>query len=351
MKNRADACIMIYVRRKNADGKGDGAVNTVKIWFTGFWKSFDVRNNMFTQILEKKYRLEITPEAPDFLICSPLGRPYEYERFDCPRIMYTGEFLSADFNAVDYFIGYDDISFADRSFRFPLFLYNDTHGTYESSAPITKDEAREIVKEKKYFCNYIFGHDTAIGKREEILYKLMEYKRVECAGKHLNNMPDGKVYTMWTNRTMRRESKFTISAESVCYPGFTSEKICDAFRNHSVPIYYGDPNVGAVFNGKAFVNCHDYRSIDDAVKKVIELDNDDDQYTEMLCQPRYLDEDYENRMYRELEAYLYHIFDQTREEAYRRPRFYRAGWHETYLKEYNRYMLSVPHRLLKKMKL
>ena len=42
------------------------------------------------------------------------------------------------------------------------------------------------------------------------------------------------------------------------------------------------------------------------------------------------------------------IFDQDVEEAYRRPRFYRSGWHETYLKEYNKYMLSVPHRILKK---
>ena len=326
-------------------------MKTLKIWFTGFWKSFDIKNNMFTQILEKKYQLNISPDNPDFLICSPLGRPYEYENFDCPRIMYTGEFLSADFNAVDYFIGFDEISFADRSFRFPLFLYNDNYGKYECSEPVTRDVAESILKEKKYFCNYIFGHDTAIGKREEILHDLMDYKRVECAGKHLNNMPDGKVYTMRTNKIIRKESKFTISAESVSYPGFTSEKICDAFRNFSIPIYYGDPTIGDVFNNKAFINCHNFKSIDDAVKRVIEIDNDDELYIEMLCQPRYLENDYENMMYHRLAEYLYSIFDQSREEAYRRPRFYRAGWHETYLKEYNRYMLSYPHRLLKKLKI
>lgn len=320
-----------------------------KIWFTGFWNSFNINENMFTQILKKKYDIEITPDDPDFVICSPLGRPYEYIKYDCPRIMYTGEFLSADFNAIDYFIGYDDISFGDRNFRFPLFLYNDVNGRYDNSQPLSKEAAIEELKKKKYFCNYIFGHDTALGIREKILYQLQDYKRVECAGKHKNNMPNGETVTIRTKGKVISVSKFTITAESVCYPGYTSEKINDAFLNRSIPIYYGDPTVGKTFNTKAFINVYDYPSIEDAVKKVIEIDNDDDLYIEMLTQDKYIINNYESNMYHQLEEYLWHIFDQEKEQAYRRPRFYRAGWHEQYLKEYNKHMLSVPHRLLKKL--
>lgn len=324
-------------------------MKTIKIWFTGFWKSFDKNNNMFTQIISEKYDIQVTPNSPDFVICSPLGEVYEYMNFDCPRIMYTGEFLSADFNAIDYFIGFDDISFADRSFRFPLFLYNDNNGIYDNSGNLTRDEAYIEFKKKEYFCNYIFGHDTAIGKREEILYELMKYKRVECAGKHFNNMPGNEIYTIRTKRVLMNKCKFTIAAESVCYPGFTSEKIGDAFECRTIPIYYGDPNVGKCFNNNAFVNCHEFNSIEEAVNKVIEIDTNDELYVDMLSQSRYLEEGYDEKMYNKLKEYLFNIFDQTKEEAYRRPRFYRAGWHETYLKEYNKFNKSIPHRILRKL--
>ena len=84
-------------------------MKTVKLYFTGFWEDFDNENNLFTRILRKRYDIVIDPVDPDFLICSPLGRPYEYMNYSCPRIMYTGEFISADFTAIDYFIGYDGI--------------------------------------------------------------------------------------------------------------------------------------------------------------------------------------------------------------------------------------------------
>ncbi len=43
-----------------------------------------------------------------------------------------------------------------------------------------------------------------------------------------------------------------------------------------------------VYNPKAFINCHDYDSFDDVVKKVIELDNNDDEYLKMLKEPAFI---------------------------------------------------------------
>ena len=323
-------------------------MKTIKIHFTGFWKSFNPKDNMFTYILSKRYNVVLDSVNPDFVICSPLGEPYEYIKFDCPRIMYTGEFLSADFNAIDYFIGYDNIDFGDRSFRFPLFLWSDD-GNYLPSEPITRDQAVNELKNKDLFCNYIFGHDTALGVREKILEILEQYKRVECAGKHRNNMPDNEIYTIRTKRQIMQRCKFSITAESVCYPGYTSEKIVDAFRAKTIPIYFGDPTISNDFNMNSFVDVLQYPSVEKAVERVIEIDKNDDLYIDMMCEYRYLVANYEETMFKKLEGYLYHIFDQDKEEAYRRPRFYRAGWHETYLKEYNKHMLSVPHRILKKL--
>ena len=323
-------------------------MKTIKIHFTGFWENFDHNHNMFTSILRRRYNVVLDSTDPDFLICSPLGKPYEYMRYDCPRIMYTGEFISADFTALDYFIGYDDISFGDRAFRFPLFLFND-EAVSTPSVPLSRDEAYRILKSKKYFCNYIFGHDTALGIREQILEGLSAYKRVECAGTHRNNMPNGLTFNMQSKIPFMEQCKFTIAAESVCYPGFTSEKIGHAFQTHTIPIYFGDPDIHKDFNENAFIDYSRFSSVEELVKKVIEVDQNDDLYIEMLCQHRYNLAEYEEHIFKKLEEFLFHIFDQPREEAYRRPRFYRSYWHESYLKEYSKSLDSIPYRLARKI--
>jgi hypothetical protein len=264
--------------------------------------------------------------------------------------MYTGEYLSADFTAIDYFIGFDDINFGDRMFRLPLYLYSD-HCQFPPADPPTYDQAAKILKSKEYFCNYIFGHQTQMGIREQILDGLAAYRRVECAGTHRNNMPDGLTLNIHNKFDFMRKCKFSISAESVCYPGFTSEKIGHAFRTNSIPIYYGDPDVTKDFNENAFVNYSSFENVDALVKRVIELDQNDDLYIEMLCQHRYVQANFEAVMLEKFTQYLYNIFDQDKEEAYRRPRYYRSQWHENYLKEFNRMQTALPYRLLRKLKL
>ena len=143
-------------------------MKTVKIHFVGFWIGFKNDDNMFYNILRKRYNVVLDDKDPDFLICSPLGTPFEYMKYDCPRIMYTGEYISADFTAIDYFIGFDNISYGDRAFRLPLYLYSDSL-EYPPSEPLTHDQAVNILKSKEYFCNYIFGHQTQQGIREQIL--------------------------------------------------------------------------------------------------------------------------------------------------------------------------------------
>ncbi|MBR5278307.1 MAG: hypothetical protein IKU23_03475 [Clostridia bacterium] len=318
----------------------------IKLHFVGFWKDFSFDDNMFVNILKKRYVVVNDSINPDFLICSPLCKPFEYMKYDCPRIMYTGEFISPDFTAIDYFIGFDDIQFGDRALRFPLFLYSRTAKTTKIET-LDKDAAAKELKSKEYFCNYIFGHDTALGKREAILEQLQKYKRVECAGTHRNNMPNGQTFNMATKRAFMRKCKFTIAAESVCYPGFTSEKIGHAYNEYTIPIYFGDPDILKVFNKSSFVDCYN-NSIETAIEKVIEIDNNDDLYIDMLCENRYNIANYEEHMYEKLEAFLYNIFDQDKDMAYRRPRFYRSGEHESYLKEYNKLQNKLSYKIFKK---
>gem|GEM_PF-4856761 len=63
----------------------------VRIRFVGFWDDFNTEDNFFTQILQRRYRVEIS-DTPDYIIYSCIGsRRKDFLKYDCVRIFYTGE--------------------------------------------------------------------------------------------------------------------------------------------------------------------------------------------------------------------------------------------------------------------
>lgn len=311
----------------------------IKIDFCGFWDGFNKTENLLSDILKERYEIEIS-EHPDFLIVSTSGRPFSYMDQDCVRVLYTGEPLTPDFNVFDYAIGFDNIVFPDskgenRYYRYPLCFYH-FNQVKQLFRGLTEQEARAALVEKRYFCNFIYGHRSAKGEREAILDALQKYKRVESAGSFMNNMPDRKVVPFTNEKVeFQRKCKFTIACESIRYPGFVTEKLVDPFSAHSVPIYYGNPTVEAEFNPEAMINLNGFSTIEEGVERVMQVDQDDELYLKMLIAPKLISEDYLDRLYEGLKEFLFHIFDQEKEEAYRRLRFYVQKHYEDCLREYS----------------
>ena len=328
-------------------------MKTIRINFTGFWPTFDKSTNLFVDILKEKYDVQLS-DKPDFLIVSPLGEPFAYMNYDCVRILFTGEPLAPDFNVFDYAIGFDRIVMPDaygdnRFFRYPLCFF-DINKSRKCADGLTREKAKELLAEKKHFCNFIFGHRSAKGEREAILDALQRYKRVESAGSFLNNMPDGKAVPFTEEKIhFLRSCKFTIACESISYPGFITEKLIDPFYAGSVPVYYGDPNVELDFNPEAMVHIRSFSSLEDAVERIIKLDQDDEAYIQMLMEPKMISTDYFDALHNDLRQFLFRIFNQDKEDAYRRLRFYIQQHHEDCLKEYAAYCRSITHHTRKKV--
>lgn len=306
----------------------------IKINYIGFWSNFNKEDNFFSNILRKRYKVVIS-DNPDFVIISALCKPFEYMRFDCVRILYSGEPLHPDFNVFDYAIGFDNITFDDRYLLFPYFLLN-KEKALSCKAP-NQESVKNILSNKEFFCNFIYSHESPNGERNQILETLSKYKRVECPCSYKNNMENNwKVQYTVDKIDFIDRCKFTIAFESFSHTGFLTEKIRDAFVGNSIPIYYGDPNVGRVFNENAFINCNRYSSFDDVLQKVIEIDNDDEKYLKMLSAPKYIQTDYVQKKYKELEDFLFNIFDQKPKDAFRRYKEFAAKEHEENLKDYMR---------------
>ena len=306
---------------------------TVKIKLLGFWSSFKPEKYLIFQLLEQKYDVKFVDSDPDFVVCSIFGNRYEYLKYPQVRIMISGENFIPDFNYVDYAISSYPIKFYDRSFRLPFYFVDFTprREIQEKNRKYTKD----ILKDKVYFANFIASHDSEFGLRGEAFKKLSEYKRVESCGTLFNNMPDGLCVKRSNNtkQEIQKKSKFTLCFESTRHEGFITEKIIDAFYNDTIPIYYGSSDVTEIFNPNAFINCSDYVSFDEIVKKVIELDNNDDLYLKMLSEPIFNDPHYYDNLISSLETFLYNIFDQDPDKAYRRSRVYSPKIYEEDLLE------------------
>ncbi len=327
-------------------------MKTVKINFSGFWPEFDKENNLLVNLLRDHFEVLIS-EDPDYLFVSMFDT-YSYLASDAVRIFYTAEPYAPDFNLCDYAIGFDPIRFfdergRDRYYRFPGSFFNLQEGFKDYICGISYENAKEALRRKKYFCNFIYGHHSDKGEREHIFEVFQKYKRVESPGRFMNNMPNGLIVPRTEAKfDFLRDCKFTISCESVVYPGFVSEKIMDPFLSNSIPVYYGSQYAEKEFNPDSYINLRSFGTIEEGLEYVKEIDQNDEKYIHMLMQPKFVSDRYLDDITDGLRDFLYGIFSLDKTAAY--CRLAKAGdrAYEDMMKEYMRYSKSRAYRPIRK---
>lgn len=267
--------------------------------------------------LKKYYDVELS-ENPDYLFYT--DSDYNHLQYDCIKIYYTGENISPNFNLCDYAIGFDYINFEDRYYRLPLYLitvfYRDSELKLAGENYLNKtiNFTKEDLLQKTDFCSFVYSNYRGKEERKEIFDKLNEYKKVNSGGAFLNNIggrTDNKL-------SFETKHKFSIAFENSSRSGYTTEKIVSSLVAKTIPIYWGNPNIGKEFNTKRFINCHDYKSFDDVLEKVKELDNDDEAYLKIINE-QISSENYNfEKVLDDFELFLKNIFDQPLEKAERK---------------------------------
>ena len=290
-------------------------------------------------LINEDYDIEITDDInADYVIHSCLG--YEVLKYSGIRIYVSGECVSPNFNTSDYALAFDRMSFGDRNHWFPLIkLYTDAYNVLRNPRPKTDS----IIKKKSDFCSYVMSNTkNSSDERVQIFELINPYKTVNSGGKWRNNV-GGPVANKLEFQT---KHKFVVAFENYSHPGYLTEKFAEAAQAGAIPIYWGDPEIGNYFNSKAFINCHDYPSLDAAVARVIEIDQNDILYRAMLNEPWFINGIEPKSLKDETHInFLKHIFDQPRESAYRRNR---GRWGLKYENSINR-MNNHPLRQLIKI--
>lgn len=302
-----------------------------------------------TDGLDKNYNFIPDQIEPDYIFVDSdiFFRPYlmkelySYKKEKDKKYIFifvATECITPDFNIFDYAISFnDDIIIGDRYIRIPPFRIFKTSPSELDKLP---ENPKQCLSEKTKFCNFIYSNPTAHPMRDELFHKISEYKRVDSLGPHLNNCenPSPRASEGWqlASIELKRPYKFSIAAENATSSGYASEKIMTSFQAHSIPIYWGNPNITRDFNPKSFINCHDYPDLDAVCARIQEIDNNDALWLEIMNQPRRTKEQIElhNQDLKDFESFMKNIFDQDIQNAWRAPRGFWPQTYETHLFAY-----------------
>jgi hypothetical protein len=297
-------------------------MRSVKIKFIDQWMGFDPESNIFVELLSKRYDVQFSDD-PEYLFYSVNG--YKHLDYAVPRIFFTQENLTPDFNICDYAFAFDRLSYGDRYFRLPLYLI-----TRRSELLALGSGLRLSHDGERGFCNFVVSNTSPAPERDEFFSLLSRYKRVDSAGFHLNNTG----YLVRDKARFQSGYKFSLAFENSSAPGYVTEKIVDAAYAGTIPIYWGDPTIGQDFNTASFVNCNDYGSPEEAVRAVIELDQDDEKYGRMVGQ-NFLKHPLEGYSFQPgFEEFFFSIFDRPWKSAFRRNRYTWGTIYERRLRDF-----------------
>lgn len=296
----------------------------VKIWFTDF--PGPANPDAILHILKGITDISIDPVEPDIVFFSVFGHNFlDYP--DALRIFFTGENVHPDFNLCDYAFGFDWMNFGDRYCRCPNFLLYSEFNILRHT-PIPSKEEIEKVLSRPRFCNFIYSNANAHPYRDGLFHLLNKFKVVDSAGLHLNNAgifrgsPSlGDAATL-DKLEFQRECRFSIAVENSSAPGYTTEKLVHALVSNTIPIYWGDPEVGIQFNTRRFINCHEFSSPSAVIARIAEIENSPGLAAEILSQPIFPGGHIPDSLKIEnLVAQLEFILNQSRDSAFRRNRF------------------------------
>lgn len=302
----------------------------LSIKFVDFWPGFDENSNFFVDFLSQRYDLKFVRNNPELLIYSCFGDSHKkYCGLECAKIFLTGENATPDFDECDYAFGFDYIEFGDRYLRYPLFAMHGALEAVKNRTPISQAD----IKNRTRFCNFIYSNRHAAPIRDRTFQALSAYRPVDSAGKHLrnvfidedNNIIAGRGRPNEFRKTdFQKNYRFSIAFENSEHPGYTTEKILDAFAARTIPIYWGNPLVLRDFNPESFINAYDFEDINALVAEVARIDNDPDTYLSMINAPVFSNAYLERQPFRaQVEAFLADIVAQPRALIRRRPK---SGW-------------------------
>lgn len=226
----------------------------IRIGIARFWAGATASDIVETVLPDLKPFFDFEPSASPQVV---LYGPYAGE---LPHGTYTKIFIGCEnvrpiMTECDWAFGV----LHEDNVRDPRYMRLQRWG--DNSHLVQKEKDWEgILESKTRFCVFLYANECFY--REAFFRALSAYKHVDAPGRSMNNMPgidpvpgqiDWKVKIEFL-----RAYKFVIAFENSSAPGYNTEKLTHAIEADTMPIYWGDPEIGRSFNTGRFINGHDY---------------------------------------------------------------------------------------------
>lgn len=222
-----------------------------------------------------------------------------------------------DFNIADYSIGQSHINYLDRAFKFP-FYFHFKQDNYKELNDIRKFVLKNSTR--KRFCSAVISnvHDWSMF-RINFINLLSLYKKVDMGGRYKNNV--GRVRN---KIEFLKAYKFSIAMENSEGDGYSSEKILQSFLSGTIPIYYGNYIIDEYINPKSFILIKGNKDINSKIKYIEKIDNNNELYKKILKEKVFIDSKFTEKIEKEREEFLLHIFSQDFQLAKRVDNYHRS---------------------------
>jgi hypothetical protein len=240
----------------------------MKVEFRDFWRGFNPRDNLWLTVFAQMGNVEVVDSGGDVCVFSCFGD--SHRTFRGCKVFVSGENRRPNFRDADFCIGFDHVV-DDRYLRYPLWAWHDT------ASELLHPYGENITEKQTDFCAFVVSNPRN-PIRNAMFEELSRHRHVHSAGRLFNNdsmegesLP-GRQSAPTTSYLQRFQ--FTIAMENSAFPGYTTEKLLQAFVAGSIPIYWGDPLVDYDFDPRSFINFAEYGTVSGVVRAVLGLAED-----------------------------------------------------------------------------
>ncbi|MBM4111645.1 MAG: glycosyltransferase [Phycisphaerae bacterium] len=248
--------------------------------FADFWPNFAQRETMLHRAIHT-LGIKIVEQASEATVLIHADFGSSHRSFTGRRIYFSGENVVPDPAACDFAI---TSAFFDheRHDRLPYWAFS-----LDDPVQLIRPSGfspHAAMNAQSGFCSFIASNPRA-PERNRFFRLLSRRRQVSSGGRAFNTMRapvKNKSAFLATHR-------FTICFENTSSPGYTTEKLVDAFLAGTIPIYWGNAEVGLEFNRAAMLHAADFPSLDALADRVMELDDDEQARLRMLSEPCYKD--------------------------------------------------------------
>jgi len=273
--------ILVISYRKKIENFNGGNGN-IKLF--NWWEKNDELSKKDRDVFEKIFKNTNT-QNKNIKVCSVFfDNPVEKEANDL-IVHFSGEshYLQPDSYDINL------IPYEKTIGNIVPFLYGFYH------VLLNKMNLRDFCIRRKYnipknkFCLFAVSNPDG-QERNNFFMELSKYKRIDSCGKHLNNMgrncPSNHNSSEYIDFISKY--KFMICFENESHINYFTEKMINAYKGGTIPIYWGCKNVGDFINMDAILYLkpnYTENDVQKLIQQIAYLDNNEEAYKRKYEQP------------------------------------------------------------------